>query len=191
MLLTGLIVAYGYGVEAFIAWYGGNYYEGFMMLNRINGPYWPQYWALIFCNVIFPQLLWFKKVRMNAALLFVISIVVNIGMWLERFVIIVLSLHRDFVVSSWDVFAHRVGLHDVRRHDGPLHHAVLPVHEVRAHDFDLRSAHAAAGSQGARAARTRHPRLGPLGGISSHARQQRQNRALRADGRVRLGAEHR
>ncbi len=104
MLLTGLIVAYGYGVEAFIAWYGGNYYEGFMMLNRINGPYWPQYWALIFCNVIFPQLLWFKKVRMNVPLLFVISIVVNIGMWLERFVIIVLSLHRDFLPSSWGMF---------------------------------------------------------------------------------------
>ncbi|MBS1819260.1 MAG: polysulfide reductase NrfD [Acidobacteria bacterium] len=104
MLLTGLIVAYGYGVEAFMAWYGGNYYEGFMMLNRINGPYWPQYWALIFCNVIFPQLLWFKKIRMNVPMLFVISIVVNVGMWLERFVIIVLSLHRDFLPSSWGMF---------------------------------------------------------------------------------------
>ena len=81
-----------------------NYYEGFMMLNRINGPYWVQYWALIFCNVIFPQLLWFKSVRMNVPLLFVISIVVNIGMWLERFVIIVLSLHRDFLPSSWGMF---------------------------------------------------------------------------------------
>ena len=104
MLLTGLIVAYGYGVEAFIAWYGGNYYEGFMMLNRINGPYWPQYWALIFCNVIFPQLLWFKKVRMSVPMLFIMSIIVNVGMWLERFVIIVLSLHRDFLPSSWGMF---------------------------------------------------------------------------------------
>ena len=104
MLLTGLIVAYGYGIEAFTAWYSQNYYEGFMMLNRINGPYWVQYWALIFCNVIFPQLLWFKSVRMNVPLLFVISIVVNIGMWLERFVIIVLSLHRDFLPSSWGMF---------------------------------------------------------------------------------------
>jgi Ni/Fe-hydrogenase subunit HybB-like protein len=104
MLLTGLIVAYGYGVEAFMAWYGGNAYEGFMMMNRLTGPYWPQYWALIFCNVIFPQLLWFKKVRMNVALLFIIAIVVNIGMWLERFVIIVLSLHRDFLPSSWGMF---------------------------------------------------------------------------------------
>jgi molybdopterin-containing oxidoreductase family membrane subunit len=104
MLLTGLIVAYGYGVEAFIAWYGGNQYEGFMMMNRLTGPYWPQYWALIFCNVIFPQILWFKKVRMNVPLLFALSIVVNVGMWLERFVIIVLSLHRDFLPSSWGMF---------------------------------------------------------------------------------------
>jgi len=104
MLLTGLIVAYGYGVEAFMAWYGGNYYEGFMMLNRLYGPYWVQYWALIFCNVVFPQLLWFKSVRTNVVLLFIISIVVNVGMWLERFVIIVLSLHRDFLPSSWGMF---------------------------------------------------------------------------------------
>ena len=104
MLLTGLIVAYGYGVEAFMAWYGGNQYEGFMMLNRINGPYWMQYWALIFCNVIFPQLLWFKSVRMSIPMLFIMSIVVNVGMWLERFVIIVLSLHRDFLPSSWGMF---------------------------------------------------------------------------------------
>jgi molybdopterin-containing oxidoreductase family membrane subunit len=104
MLLTGLIVAYGYGIEAFTAWYSANYYEGFMMLNRIGGPYWPQYWALIFCNVIFPQLLWFKKIRMNVPMLFVIAAVVNVGMWLERFVIIVLSLHRDFLPSSWGMF---------------------------------------------------------------------------------------
>jgi Ni/Fe-hydrogenase subunit HybB-like protein len=104
MLLTGLIVAYGYGMEAFIAWYGGNAYEGFMMMNRLTGPYWPQYWALIFCNVVFPQLLWFKKIRMNVPMLFIMSIIINIGMWLERFVIIVLSLHRDFLTSSWGMF---------------------------------------------------------------------------------------
>jgi Ni/Fe-hydrogenase subunit HybB-like protein len=104
MLLTGLIVAYGYTVEAFIAWYGGNQYEGFMMLNRLMGPYKYQYWALIFCNVIAPQVLWFKRARMNVPLLFVLSIIVNIGMWLERFVIIVLSLHRDFLPSSWGMF---------------------------------------------------------------------------------------
>ncbi|MEQ1909649.1 MAG: NrfD/PsrC family molybdoenzyme membrane anchor subunit [Vicinamibacterales bacterium] len=104
MLLTGLIVAYGYGVEAFMAWYGGNYYEGFMMMNRLTGPYRYEYWLLIFCNVIFPQLLWFKKVRTNVPMLFIMSIVVNVGMWLERFVIIVLSLHRDFLPSSWGMF---------------------------------------------------------------------------------------
>ena len=104
MLLTGLIVAYGYLIEAFMAWYGGNYYEGFMMMNRLTGPYRHEYWLLIFCNVIFPQLLWFKKVRMNVPLLFITSIVVNVGMWLERFVIIVLSLHRDFLPSSWGMF---------------------------------------------------------------------------------------
>jgi Ni/Fe-hydrogenase subunit HybB-like protein len=104
MLLTGLIVAYGYAIEAFMAWYGGNAYEGFMMMNRLTGPYWPQYWALIACNVVIPQLLWFKKIRMNVAVLFSLSIIINIGMWLERFVIIVLSLHRDFLPSSWGMF---------------------------------------------------------------------------------------
>jgi len=104
MLLTGLIVAYGYAIEGFMAWYGGNAYEGFMMMNRLTGPYWPQYWALIACNVVIPQLLWFKKIRMNVAVLFILSIIINIGMWLERFVIIVLSLHRDFLPSSWGMF---------------------------------------------------------------------------------------
>jgi molybdopterin-containing oxidoreductase family membrane subunit len=104
MLLTGLIVAYGYAVEGFMAWYGGNQYEGFMMMNRLTGPYWPQYWALIFCNIVAPQVLWFKRARMNVPLLFVLSIIVNVGMWLERFVIIVLSLHRDFLPSSWGMF---------------------------------------------------------------------------------------
>src|SRR5215211_4002323 len=84
MLVTGLIVAYGYATEAFIAWYSGNAYEGFMMMNRLTGPYWPEYWALISCNVIIPQLLWFKKIRMNVVVLFILSIIINIGMWLER-----------------------------------------------------------------------------------------------------------
>jgi molybdopterin-containing oxidoreductase family membrane subunit len=104
MLVTGLIVAYGYGVEAFIAWYSANDYEGFMMLNRINGPYWMFYWALIACNIVIPQLLWFKSVRMNIPMLFVLSLIINVGMWLERFVIIVLSLHRDFLPGSWGMF---------------------------------------------------------------------------------------
>jgi molybdopterin-containing oxidoreductase family membrane subunit len=105
MLATGLIVAYGYLVEAFIAWYSANPYEGFMIWNRMTGPYWWAYWTLILCNVVTPQALWFKRVRTTVPLLFAISIVVNIGMWLERFVIVVTSLHRDFLPSSWGRFS--------------------------------------------------------------------------------------
>jgi molybdopterin-containing oxidoreductase family membrane subunit len=104
MLVTGLIVAYGYTVEAFIAWYSGSAYEGFMILNRFTGPYAPFYWALISCNVVIPQMLWLKSVRTNVPLLFVLSLIVNVGMWLERFIIIVTSLHRDFLPSSWGMF---------------------------------------------------------------------------------------
>jgi molybdopterin-containing oxidoreductase family membrane subunit len=105
MLVTGLIVAYGYVMEAFIAWYSGNTYELFMVYNRLTGPYRFHWAALIACNVLLPQLLWLRKVRSSAAALFAISIVVNIGMWLERFVIIVVSLHRDFLPSSWDMYS--------------------------------------------------------------------------------------
>ena len=105
MLVTGLIVAYGYTIEGFIAWYSANEYEGFMMINRLTGPYWPQYWALLACNVIIPQVLWLKSVRTSVVALFILSIIINIGMWLERFVIIVLSLHRDFLPSSWGMFS--------------------------------------------------------------------------------------
>src|SRR5947208_181205 len=105
MLATGLIVAYGYTVEAFMAWYGGDKYEGFMILNRFTGPYAPAYWLLLMCNVVTPQLLWFKSVRTNVMVLFVISLIVNVGMWLERFVIIVTSLHRDFLPSSWGLYS--------------------------------------------------------------------------------------
>ena len=104
MLVTGLIVAYGYTIEAFIAWYGGNAYEGFMIRNRIFGPYAPFYWALIACNVVIPQVLWFRKVRTNVFALFVLSLIINVGMWLERFIIIVTSLSRDFVPSAWGMF---------------------------------------------------------------------------------------
>jgi molybdopterin-containing oxidoreductase family membrane subunit len=105
MLVTGLIVAYGYLTEAFIAWYSGDRYEGFVPINRMTGPYALAYWSLIFCNIAAPQALWFKRVRTSVPVLFVISIVVNIGMWLERFVIIVTSLHRDFLPSSWGMYA--------------------------------------------------------------------------------------
>jgi molybdopterin-containing oxidoreductase family membrane subunit len=97
-------VAYGYMVEAFMAWYSGNPYERFMILNRMTGPYRGYYWALILCNVVTPQALWISKLRRSVLALFVISLIVNVGMWLERFVIIVTSLHRDFLPGSWGMF---------------------------------------------------------------------------------------
>jgi Ni/Fe-hydrogenase subunit HybB-like protein len=105
MLATGLIVFYGYAVEAFMAWYSASSWEGFMLSNRATGPYWWAYWTLIFCNGVIPQLLWFKRVRMNIPLLFVISLIVNVGMWLERYVIIVTSLARDYLPSSWGMYS--------------------------------------------------------------------------------------
>jgi Ni/Fe-hydrogenase subunit HybB-like protein len=104
MLATGLLVAYGYMMESFMAWYSGSQYEKFMMLNRFKGPYSHLYWMLILCNVVLPQLFWFPRVRNSVPMLFILSIIVNIGMWLERFVIIVVSLHRDFVPSSWGMY---------------------------------------------------------------------------------------
>ena len=105
MLATGLMVTYGYAMEAFIAWYSGAPYERFMMWNRaVSGPYAWSYWMLILCNCAIPQLLWFKKMRTSPIPLFFISIVINIGMWFERFVIIVTSLNRDFVPSSWGMY---------------------------------------------------------------------------------------
>ncbi|MGB7923717.1 MAG: NrfD/PsrC family molybdoenzyme membrane anchor subunit [Pyrinomonadaceae bacterium] len=104
MLATGLIVLYGYLMEAFFAWYSANTYEEFMIRNRMFGPYGWSYWLLILCNGIVPQLLWIKRVRHSLAMLFLISLVVSVGMWLERFVIIVTSLHRDFLPSSWGMY---------------------------------------------------------------------------------------
>ncbi len=105
LLTTGLIVAYGYLMEIFFAWYSANEFEQYMMANRMTGPYAPAYWALIACNALTPQLLWFPKIRANAAVLFVIALIVNVGMWLERYIIVVTSLHRDFLPSSWDMYA--------------------------------------------------------------------------------------
>ena len=101
MLVTGLIVGYGYVFEAFFAWYSSNTYEQYMIYNRMFGPYWAFYWALILCNIVMPQLLWKKSIRTSPAMLFFISMFVNVGMWLERFEIVVTSLHRDFLPSSW------------------------------------------------------------------------------------------
>ncbi len=105
ILATGLFVAYGYLTEGFTAWYSGNLYERFWLFNRSFGPYQPMFWALMFCNIVTPQALWFNQVRARPKLLFMIAIIVNIGMWLERYVIIVVSLHRDFLPSSWGIYA--------------------------------------------------------------------------------------
>jgi Ni/Fe-hydrogenase subunit HybB-like protein len=105
MLATGLIVAYGYTMEAFTAWYSGNTYDMYTSHNRMTGPYANWYWALILCNVVLPQFLWIKNLRTSVPFLFFESLVVGVGMWLERFVIIVTSLHRDFLPSSWGMYA--------------------------------------------------------------------------------------
>src|SRR5512142_2966031 len=86
MLATGLIVAYGYTMEAFMAWYSGNAYERYMILNRMTGPYARMYWALIFCNVVAPNSLWAPRLRRSVPYLFVMSLVVSVGMWLERYI---------------------------------------------------------------------------------------------------------
>ncbi len=104
MLATGLIVFYAYIMEVFFAWYSANPYEEYMIFNRMTGTYAPFYWLLILCNGIIPQLLWIRKLRTNLIILFIISIIVNIGMWLERFIIIITSLSRDFLPSSWSIF---------------------------------------------------------------------------------------
>ena len=104
MLASGLIVAYGYLMEIFYAWYSATSYEQYMVENRFSGPYAPLYWALILANVLIPQALWVKGVRMNTFALFLIALVINVGMWLERFIIIVTSLHRDYLPASWDMY---------------------------------------------------------------------------------------
>ncbi len=104
MLATGIIVAYGYVMETFMAFYSADKYESYMMLNRLKGPYSPLYWLLIACNLVIPQSLWSRRLRRNVAWLFAMSLVVNIGMWLERFVIVVVSLSRDFTPSAWGMY---------------------------------------------------------------------------------------
>ena len=101
MIVTGSMVGYAYAMEMFIAWYSGNQFERFAFLNRALGPYAWAYWTMVSCNVIFPQLFWIKKIRRSIPAMFIIGILVNIGMWFERFVIIVTSLSRDFLPSSW------------------------------------------------------------------------------------------
>src|SRR4026207_1069288 len=104
VLVTGTMVGYAYATEFFTAWYSGNPYEFFTFKNRALGPYAWAYWIMVSCNVISPQVFWSKKARTSIPILFVVSIIINIGMWFERFVIIVTSLHRDFLPSSWGYF---------------------------------------------------------------------------------------
>jgi len=105
MLFSGLIVAYGYVMELFFGWYSGNMFEQGMIWNRLTGPYWWGYYLLILCNIIVPQLLWSYKIRTNPLQLWIICQFISVGMWLERFVIVVMSLHRDFMPSNWDSYA--------------------------------------------------------------------------------------
>jgi molybdopterin-containing oxidoreductase family membrane subunit len=104
ILATGSIVGYAYAIEFFIAWYGGNPNESFAFVNRAFGPYAWAYWIMVSCNVISPQLFWFKKIRHSLPAMWIIYIFVNIGMWFERFVITVTSLSRDFLPSSWEYY---------------------------------------------------------------------------------------
>ena len=104
-LATGSIVGYAYCMELFIAWYSGNPYERYAFLNRAFGPYWWAYWTMFSCNVFIPQLFWMKWFRTNIIMVFILSIFVNIGMWFERFVIVVTSLHREFIPANWGYFS--------------------------------------------------------------------------------------
>jgi Ni/Fe-hydrogenase subunit HybB-like protein len=104
ILLTGSIVGVAYITEFFIAWYSGVEYEQYAFINRATGPYWWAYWSMMSCNVISPQLFWSKTLRTSIKFSWFLSIIVNIGMWFERFVIIVTSLHRDYIPSSWAMF---------------------------------------------------------------------------------------
>jgi len=104
LLLTGSIVSYAYATEFFAAWYGGNLYEKYHFINRATGPYAFGFYLMVLCNVLAPQLFWWKRIRTSVGALFVVSILVNIGMWFERFIIIVVGLHRSFLPSSWGMF---------------------------------------------------------------------------------------
>ena len=104
LIATGSIVALAYMTEMFMSWYSGVEYEQYAFINRVTGPYWWAYMIMITCNVVSSQLLWIKKLRTSLVFTFFLSIVINIGMWFERFVIIVTSLHRDFLTSSWTMY---------------------------------------------------------------------------------------
>jgi Ni/Fe-hydrogenase subunit HybB-like protein len=105
LLATGLIVTYGYAMEAFMSWYSGNGFDQYVTANRMFGPYAPIYWTMMTCNCLVPQLLWIKRLRTSVPALLLIALLINVGMWSERFVIVVTSLHRDFLPSSWGMYS--------------------------------------------------------------------------------------
>ena len=132
-----------------MGWYSGDRYDAFTMWNRLHGPYAVPYWALLLCNILIPQVLWIRKLRTSPVALFLVSVVILVGMWLERFIIVVVSLHRDFLTSSW-------GMYYPTRWDwmtyigtiGMFLRCHVPVRAPAAHDLDLRNAHSAARSGG-------------------------------------------
>ena len=105
MLVVGLIVTYGYATEAFMGWFSGEGYERYLLWNRAFGPYAWSYWLLMVCNVVVPQALWSRRVRLSPVLLFIVALFINVGMWLERFTIVVISLHREFLPSRWGMYS--------------------------------------------------------------------------------------
>jgi molybdopterin-containing oxidoreductase family membrane subunit len=104
MLATGMMVGLAYSTEFFIAWYSGNQFEAFTFLNRAFGPYAWAYWTMVTCNVVVPQVFWFRKLRNNTLILWIASVLINVGMWFERFVIVVSSLSRDYLPTSWGYY---------------------------------------------------------------------------------------
>ena len=148
LLATGLIVAYGYAMEVFMAWYSGDQFEQYVTLNRMLGPYAPAYWTLIACNCLAPLVLWSKRMRTNVWVLFVVSLIVNVGMWLERFVIVVTSLHRDYMPSAWGMYYPTIW--DWMTFIGTIGLFLctdVPVRAPVAGDLHLRNADAPAGSE--------------------------------------------
>ncbi len=135
MLATGMMVTYGYVMEAFMAWYSGDIFERAMMMNRAFGPYGWIFWALILFNVIIPQALWSKRVRNHTVLLFFIALAVNVGMWVERFVIVITSLSKDFTTSAFRMYyPDGLGLGDPVRQHGTFSYVAAFIRPVPAND---------------------------------------------------------
>ena len=129
-----------------MGWYSDDHYEGFLTHNRMFGPYWAVYWLVMTCNVVVPQLLWFRSVRTRAVILFIIALIVNVGMWAERYMIVITSLHRDFLPSSWGMYSpDEMGLDDAARLLRTLLYAAVPVHPAAADDLDRRGAQSFSG----------------------------------------------